>query len=76
LAAFDDPDWLFELKHDGFRSLAYVENGRCRRVSGHRCFPERAMSLTASCHRLQQTFPQSHLAARFNGAELNSPFPP
>jgi bifunctional non-homologous end joining protein LigD len=24
---FDDPDWLFEIKHDGFRILAYVENG-------------------------------------------------
>jgi bifunctional non-homologous end joining protein LigD len=36
LAPFDDPDWLFELKHDGFRSLAYVEDGRCRLVSRHR----------------------------------------
>jgi bifunctional non-homologous end joining protein LigD len=30
---FDNPDWLFELKHDGFRALAYVERGRCRLVS-------------------------------------------
>src|SRR6185503_2734737 len=22
---FDDPDWLFELKWDGFRALAYVD---------------------------------------------------
>jgi bifunctional non-homologous end joining protein LigD len=36
LAAFDDADWLFELKHDGFRALAYVENGQCRFVSRHR----------------------------------------
>ena len=36
LAAFDEPDWLFELKHDGFRSLAYLEDGRCRLVSRHR----------------------------------------
>jgi bifunctional non-homologous end joining protein LigD len=36
LAAFDDPDWLFELKHDGFRSLAYVEDGHCRLVSRRR----------------------------------------
>ena len=36
LAAFNDPDWLFELKHDGFRSLAYIENGQCRLVSRHR----------------------------------------
>jgi bifunctional non-homologous end joining protein LigD len=24
--AFDHPDWLFELKYDGFRALAYIEN--------------------------------------------------
>jgi ATP-dependent DNA ligase len=22
--AFDDPRWIFELKYDGFRALAYV----------------------------------------------------
>ena len=27
---------LFELKHDGFRALAYLEDGRCRLVSRHR----------------------------------------
>jgi ATP-dependent DNA ligase len=26
----DHFDWIFELKHDGFRSLAYIENGQCR----------------------------------------------
>lgn len=30
---FSHPDWLFELKHDGFRALAFVEHGRCRLVS-------------------------------------------
>jgi bifunctional non-homologous end joining protein LigD len=30
---FLHPDWLFELKHDGFRALAFVQNGRCRLVS-------------------------------------------
>jgi ATP-dependent DNA ligase len=30
---FDDPDWLFEVKYDGFRSLAYIENGTCKLVS-------------------------------------------
>jgi bifunctional non-homologous end joining protein LigD len=30
---FDHPDWLFELKWDGFRALAYVESGACRLVS-------------------------------------------
>jgi bifunctional non-homologous end joining protein LigD len=36
LEPFDHVDWLFELKHDGFRSLAYIEDGRCRLVSRHR----------------------------------------
>ena len=27
---FNDPSWLYEIKHDGFRALAVIENGRCR----------------------------------------------
>lgn len=30
---FSDPDWLFELKHDGFRALAYVSSNKCELVS-------------------------------------------
>ena len=30
---FDDPEWLFEFKYDGFRGLCYVEQGRCRVIS-------------------------------------------
>jgi bifunctional non-homologous end joining protein LigD len=30
---FNDPEWLFELKHDGFRAVAYLDRGRCRFVS-------------------------------------------
>jgi bifunctional non-homologous end joining protein LigD len=30
---FDHPDWLFELKYDGFRALAYVDNGNVQFVS-------------------------------------------
>ena len=31
---FDDPDWLFDFKYEGFRALLYVEQGsRCRLVS-------------------------------------------
>jgi bifunctional non-homologous end joining protein LigD len=30
---FDHPDWLFEIKHDGFRALAVIEDGRCRLFS-------------------------------------------
>jgi len=30
---FDDPDYIFELKHDGFRAVAYIDSGDCRLVS-------------------------------------------
>jgi len=30
---FHHPDWLFELKWDGFRALAHVDGGKCRLVS-------------------------------------------
>jgi bifunctional non-homologous end joining protein LigD len=30
---FNDSDWIFELKHDGFRALAYIESGAVRLVS-------------------------------------------
>jgi bifunctional non-homologous end joining protein LigD len=35
--AFDHPDWLFELKYDGFRALAVIQAGRTQLVSrnGH-----------------------------------------
>src|SRR3954467_5068426 len=32
-APFDDPEWLFEFKYDGFRALCYIEHGRCRIIS-------------------------------------------
>lgn len=30
---FDDPNYLFELRHDGFRAIAYVQNGECKLIS-------------------------------------------
>ena len=30
---FSDPDWIFEVKHDGFRALADVVDGDCCLVS-------------------------------------------
>src|SRR5438552_8867540 len=32
-APFDDPDWIYELKMDGFRVLAIVELGRAQLLS-------------------------------------------
>jgi bifunctional non-homologous end joining protein LigD len=31
--AFDDADWLFEIKWDGYRAVAFIEDGRVRLVS-------------------------------------------
>jgi bifunctional non-homologous end joining protein LigD len=33
LEAFSHPDWIFEIKHDGFRGLAYVEGEHARLLS-------------------------------------------
>ena len=30
---FDHEDWIFEVKYDGFRALAYLEEGKCQLVS-------------------------------------------
>ncbi len=30
---FDDPNWLFEIKWDGYRAVAFIENGGVRLVS-------------------------------------------
>jgi len=30
---FSHPDWLFELKFDGFRALVRIEQGKCRLIS-------------------------------------------
>jgi bifunctional non-homologous end joining protein LigD len=36
-APFDHPEWVFELKYDGFRSLAIIHGGRRELISrnGH-----------------------------------------
>jgi ATP-dependent DNA ligase len=48
---FTHADWLFEIKWDGFRALAYIENGRCRLVSRNgnefRSFPALNVTLPA-----------------------------
>jgi bifunctional non-homologous end joining protein LigD len=33
---FDDPDFLFELKHDGFRVFAHIWDSKCELVSRKR----------------------------------------
>jgi bifunctional non-homologous end joining protein LigD len=50
---FSHPDWLFEIKHDGFRALAVMENGTCELYSrnGNRFwrFNELARALRQDC---------------------------
>jgi ATP-dependent DNA ligase len=29
VTAFDDRDWIFEIKHDGYRCVAYVGDSAC-----------------------------------------------
>jgi bifunctional non-homologous end joining protein LigD len=33
---FDHPEWIFELKYDGFRSLAVIQNDRTQLISRNR----------------------------------------
>src|SRR4051812_19016156 len=48
----DHPDWIFELKYDGFRALAYIDAGECRLVSRNgntfRGFPQLTAALAAA----------------------------
>ena len=48
---FDHPDWLFEVKYDGFRALAHLEGGILRLVSRNRnafkSFPELCTTIAA-----------------------------
>jgi bifunctional non-homologous end joining protein LigD len=46
--AFDSPDWIYELKYDGFRALAYVEVRRPRLVSRNRNEMSRFATLAES----------------------------
>jgi bifunctional non-homologous end joining protein LigD len=43
---FSHPDWLFEIKHDGFRALAYLKAGQCQLVSRKRYTYSRFEKLT------------------------------
>jgi bifunctional non-homologous end joining protein LigD len=43
---FSHSDWLFEIKHDGFRALAYLKAGQCQLVSRKRYTYSRFEKLT------------------------------
>jgi bifunctional non-homologous end joining protein LigD len=50
---FDHPDFLFELKHDGFRALAYISDGKCELVSRRRNSYKRFQPLRDSLGKLK-----------------------
>jgi bifunctional non-homologous end joining protein LigD len=52
-APFDNPDFVFELKHDGFRSLAYIADGRCSLVSLSKTYYQRFDSLKTALAKLK-----------------------
>ncbi len=51
---FDDPAWLFELKYDGFRALAYISDGEAELVSrknhAYKSFPNLCADLARLRH--------------------------
>jgi ATP-dependent DNA ligase len=65
--AFDHSDWLFELKWEGFRTLAYVTGGGSKLVSRNdnafRSFPDLAAELALEVNSedaiLDRTFPMA-----------------
>ena len=58
-APFDDPNWIYELKMDGFRALAIVEHGRAQLLSrnGHpfSSFSELGKHIAASVPNIKLT---------------------
>ena len=52
-APLDDPEWIFELKYDGFRALAIIEHGRAQLLSrnGHpfASFAELGKQIAVAC---------------------------
>ena len=50
--AFSHPDWLFEVKHDGFRAMAYLETSQLRLISRrdheYRSFPTLCHSIASA----------------------------
>jgi bifunctional non-homologous end joining protein LigD len=51
--AFDHPDFVFELKYDGFRSLAYIADGCCSLVSRRTNYYQRFNSLKTALAKLK-----------------------
>jgi bifunctional non-homologous end joining protein LigD len=65
-AAFDDDEWLFEIKWDGYRAVTYVEDGKVRLFSRNQNdmtaqYPE--MAEIAECVRAENAVLDGEVAA-------------
>jgi len=51
-APFDPPDWMFEVKFDGFRAVAFIEDGAarlvCRKRKVYKSFPDLCTALATA----------------------------
>jgi ATP-dependent DNA ligase len=54
-APFDHADFVFELKHDGFRCIAYISDGRCDLVSRRKYSYKSFDSLKTALAKLKAT---------------------
>ena len=55
-AAFDNPDWVYEVKYDGFRALLEIDGAGARLVSRNRnCFKHLHTLAAALAKRLSVT---------------------
>lgn len=57
LKPFDHPEWVFELKYDGFRAMCYVEGGNAMLVSRNgntfKSFPDLCERIAGTLKRVR-----------------------
>ena len=74
-APFDDPNWIYELKMDGFRALAVIEHGRAQLLSrnGHpfASFSALAESISDSLPNVRQQCSKSHSQHQHSDQQQN-----
>jgi hypothetical protein len=64
---FDHPDYLYELKRDGFRAVVYIEDGECKLVS-HNMKLLRFASLRDSLANGHQPHPKNYTTQGFRSS--------
>ena len=72
VSLFDDVDFIWELKHDGFRAVAYVDCGKCQALSPGRTsainhFLASARCLPASAFSYSKRFAEKDLEGEAPG---------